>query len=159
MSRIEECRSTLWITMILSLAFASTAVAQDKRINRSELPPAVQKTVDSLSNGATVRGFASETENGQLEYEVEMLVDGHTKDVSMDPQGNVLEVEEQVMFDKLSPNVRAGLQKKAGAGKVTKVESITKHGKLVAYEARILTSGKKSEVQVGPDGTALSHEE
>jgi hypothetical protein len=39
------------------------------------------------------------------------------------------------------------------------VESLTKKGKLVAYEAKVNTGGKKSEVQVGPDGKPLDHEE
>jgi len=42
---------------------------------------------------------------------------------------------------------------------ILKVESITKKDKLVAYEAQVDTSGKKSEVQVGPDGKPLDHEE
>jgi hypothetical protein len=55
--------------------------------------------------------------------------------------------------------VKDGLQTKAGKGKLVKVESLTKHDKLVAYEAQVNTNGKKSEVQVGPDGKALDHEE
>jgi hypothetical protein len=51
------------------------------------------------------------------------------------------------------------LQAKAGKGKLVKVESLTKKDKLVAYEAQVDTNGKKSEVQVGPDGKALDHEE
>ena len=48
---------------------------------------------------------------------------------------------------------------KAGSGKITKVESIRKHGAIVAYEAKVLTNGKRSEVQVAPDGKPLDHEE
>jgi hypothetical protein len=64
-----------------------------------------------------------------------------------------------VQFDKLSAPVRDGLKNKAGEGKITKVESITKHGKIVAYEAQVLTGTKKMGVQVGPDGKPLDHEE
>jgi hypothetical protein len=39
------------------------------------------------------------------------------------------------------------------------VESITIHGKLVAYEAKVDTNGKRSEIQVSPDGKPLDHEE
>jgi len=46
-----------------------------------------------------------------------------------------------------------------GGGKIGKVESITKQGKLVAYEAHVTTNGKRSEIQVGPDGRPLAHEE
>ena len=40
-----------------------------------------------------------------------------------------------------------------------KVESLTKRGKLVAYEGQVITKGKRSEVQVGPDGKPLDHQE
>jgi hypothetical protein len=71
----------------------------------------------------------------------------------------VIEVEEQVELQAVPAEVKAGLQAKAGKGKITKVESITKKDKLVAYEAQVVTDGKKSEVQVGPDGKPLDHEE
>jgi hypothetical protein len=139
--------------------FVGTASAQEKKIKRSDLPPAVEKTVAEQSKGATIRGFSTEQEKGQTLYEVEMTVSGHSKDVSMAADGTVVEVEEQVAMDSLSAEVKAGLQAKAGAGKLLKVESLTKKGKLVAYEAQVETNGKKSEVQVGPDGKPLDHEE
>jgi hypothetical protein len=55
--------------------------------------------------------------------------------------------------------VKVTLDAKAGKGKITKIESITKHNKLVAYEAQVMTNGKHSEIQVGPDGAPLDHEE
>jgi hypothetical protein len=141
------------------LLLAGTASAQEKKIKRSDLPPAVEKTVVAQSAGATVRGFSSEVENGQTLYEAEMMVSGHSKDVLMAADGSIVEVEEQVALDSLSAEVQAGLQAKAGKGKILKVESITKKGNLVAYEAQVNTDGKKSEVQVGPDGKPLDHEE
>lgn len=132
---------------------------QEKRINRSELPPSVEKTVVTQSRGSTIRGFSQEKEKGQTFYEAELMVNGHSKDVLMDEQGNVVEVEEQVAIDSLSPSVGAALQSKAGSGRIVKVESLTKKGRLVAYEAQVRTNGKKSEIQVGPQGESLAHEE
>lgn len=128
-------------------------------IERSELPPAVEKTVTAQAAGATVKGFAREVENGQTYYEAELVVDGHIRDVLMDADGNVVEVEEQVMFDKLPERVQIALKARAGAGTIAVVESLTKRGKLVAYEAHVVTAGKRSEVQVGPNGEPLDHEE
>jgi hypothetical protein len=122
------------------LLLAGTASAQEKKIKRSDLPPAVEKTVAAQSAGATIRGFSTEKEKGQTLYEVEMTVNGHSKDISMAPDGSIVEIEEQVALDSLSPEVKAGLQAKAGKGKILKVESLT-------------------EVQVGPDGKPLAHEE
>ncbi len=141
------------------LLLAGTASAQEKKIKRSDLPAAVEKTVAAQSEGATIKGFSTEKENGQTLYEAEMTVNGHSKDISMTADGSIVEIEEQVAFDSLTADVKAGLQAKAGKGKILKVESLTKKGKLVAYEAKVDTNGKKSEVQVGPDGKPLDHEE
>jgi uncharacterized membrane protein YkoI len=141
--------------------FSVFAIAQDreKKIQRSDLPPAVGKAVAVQSKGATLRGFSQEKENGRTYYEAELMVNGHTKDVLVDANGSVVEVEEQVSTESLPAAVRQGLQDKAGKGKLVKVETLTKKDKLVAYEAKVLTNGKTSEVQVGPDGKALDHEE
>lgn len=133
--------------------------AAEKRIAKADLPPAVAKTAAEVSQGAVVKAFVLDNENGQTAYEVEMTVDGHSKDVAIGINGEVLEVEEQVAMNGLPTEVRSGLQTKAGSGSITKVESITKRGKLVAYEAQVRTGAKHSEVQVGSDGKLLDHEE
>jgi hypothetical protein len=141
------------------LLLAGNASAQEKKIKRSDLPPAVEKTVAAQSAGATIRGFSTEKEKGQTLYEAELTVNGHSKDISMTADGSIVEIEEQVSLDSLPAEVKAGLQAKAGNGKILKVESLTKKDKLVAYEAKVETNGKKTEVQVGPDGKPLDHEE
>jgi len=153
-------KANLFVVLAASgLLLAGTSSAQEKKIKRSDLPPAVEKTVAAQSTGATIKGFSTEKENGQTLYEAEMTVNGHSKDISMTADGSIVEIEEQVVLDSLSADVKAGLQTKAGKGKILKVESLTKKGKLVAYEAKVDTNGKKSEVQVGPDGKPLDHEE
>ena len=146
------------IATVLSLGLLA-AQGQEKKIRRSDLPPAVEKAVVEQSQGATVRGFSVEKENGQNFYEAELTVNGRSKDVLMDASGAVVEVEEEVRAESLPAEVRNALQAKAGSGKLVKVESLTKNGKLVAYEAQVLTDGKRSEVQVGQNGQPLAHEE
>lgn len=153
--RVQQITSTI----VLGVLFASTVIAQEKKIKRSDLPPAVEKTVAEQSAGATIKGFNEEKEKGKTVYEAEMIVSGHTKDIAIDATGDVIEVEEEIKVASLPPAVRRALKAKAKLGKILKVESITKHGKLVAYEAQISTNGKNSEVQVGPQGEALDHEE
>lgn len=138
---------------------ATRSLGQEKKIQRSDLPSAVESAVAAESRGAVIRGFSMESVNGRTYYEAEMTVNGHGRDVLIDKSGAVVEVEEQVPFDSLSASVRKGLQAKAGKGRVVKVESITKRSRLVAYEAKVLTGTKKTEVQVGPDGKPLDHEE
>jgi hypothetical protein len=141
------------------LLFTLGTTAAEKKIKRSDLPPVVEKTVAALSAGAYVRGFSEEVENGQTFYEAELTVGGHSKDILMDATGSIVEVEEEIAIDTLPTSVRVGLKTAAGKGTIAKVESLTKHGQLVAYEAHVTTDGKKSEIQVGPDGKPLGHTE
>ncbi|SRR5712691_4309330 len=154
-------RFVRWTVPLLALTcgFASQASTQERRLKRTDLPAAVQKTADQESQGATVRGYSRETEGGQIEYEVAMTVRGHNRDVTIAADGSVLEIEEVVALDSLPASVQAGLRQLAGSGKITKVESLTKHGALVAYEAQVRTGTKRSEVQVAPDGKPLAHPE
>src|SRR5260370_29361884 len=151
--------TNLRATEILVLALSLTLVvpAQEKRLKKSDLPPAVQKTADEQSQGAIVKGYASEKENGRLQYEVELMANGHSKDVTISPDGSVLEIEEEVSFDALPAAVRQGFQREAGKRKIGKVESITKRGSLVAYEAQVNTAGARSQVHVGAAGIVLDH--
>ena len=141
----------------LGLSLFGIAQGQDheQRVKLKDLPQAVQKTVQEQSQGATIKGFSKEIERGQTYYEVELKVDGHGKDVLIDPSGRVVEIEEEVALDALPPDVRAGILQQAGQGKVLKVESITKDSAILMYEAVVRKAGKKSEIKVGLDGKLL----
>lgn len=139
--------------------FTLTLTAQERKIGRSALPPAVEKTVQSQSEGATIKGFTTEREHGQRVYEAEMIVNGHSRDIEIASDGTLNEIEEGVSFDSLPASVQSALTQKAAGAKITKVESLTKKGKLVAYEAATLKGKKRGEIQVGPNGETLSHEE
>jgi hypothetical protein len=156
---MNSWKKILQLLLIAGVASVLAAQAQEKRIRREELPRGVEKTVAEESKGATIRGFSTEVENGTMLYEVELTVNGHGKNISMDGDGHIVEVEEEVSMDSLAPTVKEGLTKAAGAGTISKVESLTKNGKLVAYEAAVMTRRKRSEIQVGPDGNKLAHPE
>jgi uncharacterized membrane protein YkoI len=149
--------SRLCVALVIGVAMVSVAHAQEKKIKREDLPPAVEKTVAEQSKGATIRGFSTEIEKGKRLYEAALTVNGHGKDISMDQKGNIVEVEEEVSMDSLTPAVKEGLKKAAGIGTIGKIESLTKNGKLVAYEAVVKRGTKRSEIQVGPNGEKLTH--
>lgn len=149
---------TYQATLLAATLCISTLGLAEKTISRSDLPPAVEKSLQEQLKGATVKGFSAEKENGRVMYEAELIVDGHTKDILFDASGAIQEVEEEVAFDALPVEVKAGLRARAKNGKITKVESITKQEKLMAYEAQVDEDGKKSEIQVGPKGERLLRE-
>lgn len=145
------------LTACLIGCFAVIGLAQEteKRVKLKDLPPTVQATVKEVSKGATLRGLAMETENGKTFYEAELMVNGHSKDVTIDPSGKVVTVEEQVALNSLPPAVKAEIVKQAGKGRIGIVESVTENSALVFYEAHIKSGGKITEVKVSPEGKLI----
>src|SRR5205085_7345108 len=99
--RLTKMRMKVFATPLVVGVLFCVAPAQERKINRSQLPPAVEQTVARESAGATIKGFATEVEHGQKLYEASLVVNGHTKDILIDRQGNIVEVEEQVSIDSL----------------------------------------------------------
>ncbi len=149
------------IIPIAAIIFTLTHVvtAQEKKIERSALPPAVEKAVKAETQGATIKGFAQEREHGKTFYEAETVAQGHTRDILIATDGSIAEIEEEVAFSSLPANVQIALTTKAAGAKINKVESLTKNGKLVAYEAAITKGKTNKEIQVGPEGKNLTKEE
>jgi len=149
--------------IVVSIAAAASASvnvrAAEKAITRAQLPAAVEKTVAAQSQGATIKGFSTEVEAGRRVYEMQLVVDGHGRDITMDQHGGILEIEDEVVLSSLPAAVQDGLKHAAGSGTITRVESLTKKGTLVAYEAVVRRGTRRAEIQVGPDGRALTHPE
>src|SRR4051812_41728610 len=108
-SRMTTQQQSIVLVALGGLLLTGVSFAQERRIRRSDLPPEVEKTVAKESAGATVHGFSQERENGQTFYEAELTVDGRSRDVSMDAQGNVVEIEEEVALDALPADVKSGI--------------------------------------------------
>jgi hypothetical protein len=144
--------------LVIGITFSATQ-AQERKIKREQLPPAVEKTVAKECEGAEIKGFATEVEHRQKLYEASLIVNGHSKDILIDRNGDIVEIEEEVSMDSLPATVQNALKKAAGPGTIQVVESLTKNGKLVAYEAQVKHGKKHSEIQVGPNGEKLKHEE
>ena len=135
---------------VLSLAVVATAA--EKPMKLRELPPAVQKAMREETKGARVKGYAKETEDGKVFYEVETTRDGRARDISFDPSGALVSVEEEVSLESLPAAARAAIQKAAVGGRIGLVEKVTAHGELT-YEAHVTKGAKKSEVVVKEDGS------
>lgn len=138
-------------TIVVALAVAS-AVAAGQKIQMKDLPAAVQKAVQQEeTKGAIVKSIIAEKEGGKTVYEVETTVGGRTRDLAFDVAGHVVISEEEVSIDAVPGPVRDALE---AAGKVIKIETVTKGGK-VTYEAQVEKNGKKSEVAVDAAGKRI----
>ncbi|MBI1763883.1 MAG: hypothetical protein HYR56_20860 [Acidobacteria bacterium] len=120
------------------------------------LPPAVQQTVKEQSKGAKVRGLSKELEQGKTVYELETISNGQTRDLLIDADGKVIEIEEQMALTALPPAVKDAIVKQAGKGRIVRVEAVTKDGKLEFYEAQVRRLGKLGEIKVSPEGQPIA---
>src|SRR5580692_3338961 len=93
---IMEIQQITGVSLLTALLIAIASIAQERKIKRSDLPPAVEATVAAQSAGATINGFSVVKEDGKIVYEVEMFINGHSKDLLLDPTGAIVEVEEEV---------------------------------------------------------------
>ena len=151
--------SKIFIATLTAVCLCYIASAQEKKITRAQLPAAVEKTVAHESEGATITGYAKETEHGQTFYEASLLVNGRRKEILLDKNGEIVEIEEEVSLNSLPASVQQALTKAADGGTIATIESLTKSGKLVAYEAHVKHGRKMSEIQVGPNGEKLKQPE
>lgn len=140
------------VSVLLAISVSGSVVAVEKKIQRKDLPAAVQTAVQQEeSNGATVKNIVAEKEGGKTVYEVEMTVRGHTRDMLFDAAATVIESEEEVSLDAVPAPVKAALEAR---GTVVKVEVVTK-GANVTYEGHIEKNGKKSEWAVDAAGRRI----
>src|SRR5689334_13283393 len=113
----NRIRINFLLLCALCALLLGTAAAQEQKM-KIKVPPAVQRTVDEQSQGAKIRGLSKEVEKGKTQYELELTINGHARDMIIDPNGAILEVEEDVTLDSLSPAVKAEVEKNIGGAKL-----------------------------------------
>ena len=137
------------MTWVVWLGCAGIAYSAPPQVDLSKLPAAVRTTIETETKNATVKHVSKETEKGKVQYEVETLVNGKSRDLLIDPSGKVLEVEEAMALDSAPGPVQEALKAK---GKVLRLESVLRDGK-TTYEAQVQgKNGKKSSVALDAQG-------
>jgi uncharacterized membrane protein YkoI len=140
-----------YVGFILLGLWVGTALGQETKVHFKDLPAAVQATAKAQSQGATVKSYSKEIEKGKTEYEVQLLADGKKRDVSIDPDGKVLETEEVIAFSSVPKEAQDAIKHEAKGAKVEKVEMV-KSDQPTVYEALIRQKGKKQEIRVLENG-------
>lgn len=146
------------LTVLLAVVvFCLSFLAQEnkgKSLLLKDLPAVVQKTVEDNVKGGQIKNISKEKEDGIEQYEVESLVNGKSRDFNVDTKGNLLVVEESTTIDAIPAAAKASILKKVADGKLRTVETFTKPGQPLMYEAAYIDKkGKHHEVLVKADGT------
>lgn len=154
----------VFTTLCLGTALAQTtapksatkaaAKAAPKSLALKDLPAPVQKTVQDTLKGGEIKNISKETEGGVAQYEIESMLNGKHRDFNVDVKGALVVVEEETSIDSIPPAAKAAILKKVADGKLGMVETFTKPGQAMMYEAAWKTkAGKGHEVLVKADGT------
>ena len=146
------------LTVLLAVVvFCLSFLAQEnkgKSLQPKDLPAVVQKTMEDNVKGGQIRNISKEKEDGIEQYEVESLVNGKSRDFNVDTKGNLLVVEEATTIDVIPATAKASILKKVADGKLRTVETFTKPGQPMMYEAAYIDKkGRHHEVLVKADGT------
>ncbi len=135
------------------IALCPSAILAAKKLALTDLPPAVQKTVQAELKGGEIKNIDKETEHGVAQYEVETMLNGKHRDFNVDTKGTLVSVEEETTIDSVPAPAKAAILKKVADGKLGMVEAV-RRGAETMYEAGYTTkAGKKHEVLVKADGT------
>jgi hypothetical protein len=156
--RNRDKQRTAALFLIICISLPVTVLAQDreKPVKLKDLPTAVQTAIREQGRGAVIRAISKEIKNGETVYEAELIVKGHNKDVLIDANGKVVEIEERIELSSLPPAVKNEIVKQAGKRRIVAVESITKDSVVVAYEAHVKGPIKTSEIKVSADGSPIN---
>ena len=146
------------VTVTVITAWVGTAIAQEieEEIPLDDLPPHVREVAEEHVGEGEIRGAVKEIERGEITYEIEIIENGREKDVVIDADGRLVEIEHELDVDSLPKLVFDGLMELAGGGRILEVES-TSRADTVTYEAIVATpSGRLRKVKVGADGARLA---
>jgi len=138
-------------TSLFVVVTAACFAYSEQKVRLEDLPAPVQAAVREQSKGATIKGLTREVENGKTSYEAELIVNGHGKDVSFDPAGKVIAVEEETPIEAIPAAARTAIQKAVGSGTLKKVEAVKENGRMF-YEASFKAGAKSKEIRFDAEG-------
>src|SRR3954462_11452947 len=90
----------------------SAARAGEEKVALDKLPRAVAEAVKARFPGATLSGAGKETEGGKAVYEVTIKDKGRNVDVTLTPDGKIVEIEKQIAAKDLPRAVSGALNAK-----------------------------------------------
>jgi hypothetical protein len=145
------------ICFLFILCFTSTGLTQEQSLKKKDVPRAVLEAFQKAYPKATVKGFSREVEEGKVLYEVESVEGKIHRDISYNPDGSVITLEETLPVSELPEAVRSSMKTDYPQATITRCEKVTE-GQTVKYELAIHSGQTKSEVVFDAEGKILKTE-
>jgi hypothetical protein len=132
---------------------------KEEKVPLDKLPKAVVEAVKAKFPKAELVSAEKEKEDGKTVYEVAIKNEGQNIEVTVTPEGKIIEIEKEIALKDVPKAVSEALEKKYPKATVKKVEEIIKNDKTEGYEFLLVTADKKTvEVKFSPEGKVLNEE-
>lgn len=152
------------LPFLLTLALATTSLAEDDGKLTIEIPSSVQATIArEKGDGGKVRDFRKVNESDGTTYIIGIIVGEKAWELSLDAAGRVLRKRldtgdggpRMVRLESLPAEVRGTLQREAGAGVLGEIEFIEQKTRYIS-ETKI--GKRKYRLEVDAEGVLLNKE-
>jgi hypothetical protein len=146
--------------LVVVLCGPASAPAQEteQKIACKEVPAPVRAAFAKTYPKATIKGCATELEEGKTAYEITSTEGKTGRDVLYYPDGKLIVVEETIAQGGLPEPVRQAVRKSFPGGSISLSEKVTRDAS-VAYEFHLKHKGKSWQVVFDPDGKEVRREE
>jgi hypothetical protein len=154
----------LALATIVALAVAAPALlaqTHEKKIKEAEVPKAVIETVTNKYPKAKTIRFEQDTLDGKSIFEVGLENAGEKLDVSLSPEGRILEEEKRIKASDLPAEIKKGLAaSKYAKWTVKSAERVVREEKDDApiYEILVADKGATTELILDKAGTITKEE-
>jgi hypothetical protein len=99
------------VQLVPILCFSKYSLASE---HCNTVPAAARQEFKLLPEAASIRGCVQDVSKGRTTYELDTVKNGYSKDIALDPNGNVLEIEEQIDSAWLPAPVATAIQRAKG---------------------------------------------
>ncbi len=146
------------------LVCVSAAPGDEEKVPLDKLPKAVVEAVKAKFPKAKLVSAEKEKEDGKTVYELAIKNNGQSIEVTLTPDGKIVEIEKQIAAKDLPKAVADALEAKYPKATYKMIEEVIKvkddKDKLEYYEVLLVTAqNKKVEVSVAPDGKITKTED
>ncbi len=148
-----------WLVPTIVLIFAvvlNGCSLFTKEVKLEDVPAAAQAVIESYTSGEGIEKITHEKKEGKHFYKVEYKNHGRKFELEVDKDGEVLEAEEIVTMEDLTPAVKETVKTESAGAEIKELALLeTEEGKIF-YEIEFEKDGKKHKVKIAEDGTVLN---
>jgi uncharacterized membrane protein YkoI len=124
----------------------------DKEVFLDEVPKEVQKTILQTAHGATVDDITQTTDDGEVNYDVEVIKDGVSRDFTVGAGGQLLSLE--MPLAETPPAVQKTIREKTQGATAVDIYKTTEDGE-DTYNVEMTKDGQEQDFDVAADGEYL----